>query len=139
MARQISKRPEDNRVEDKRPTRVPLGTGKNILTAPTREGFRRRFFNDEGDRIKRAKAAGYEIVQENVQVGDEDVTPRNTALGAMTEVTAFRDGTKAILMEIPEELAKEDDERKAKEINEGEQAITNKPNEEGYYGSVKIQ
>lgn len=139
MARQISKRPEDNRVEDKRPKRVPLGTGKNVLTAPFREGFRRRFFNDEGDRLKNALLAGYHFVEENVLVGDEDVTPRNTSLGARTEVTVFRDGTKAILMEISEELAREDDERKAREIDEGEQAITNKPNEEGYYGSVKIQ
>lgn len=139
MARSIDKHPTDNRVEDSRPKRVPLGTGKNILTAPTREGFRRRFFNDEQDRIKNALAAGYEIVQENVQVGDADVTPRNTALGARTEVTAFRDGTKAILMELPEELAKEDDARKAAEIDEGEQAIVNAPNKEGHYGSIKFK
>lgn len=138
MEKQTSKRPEDNRIEDKRPERAPLGTGKNVLTAPTRPGYRRRFINDDGDRLKNALAAGYTIVGENAQVGDEDVTPRNTALGARTEVTAFRDGTKAILMEIPEELALEDDERKARIADAEEEAIINKPNEDGYYGSVKI-
>lgn len=132
-------RPEDNRVEDKRPERVPLGTGKNVLTAPQRDGYRRRFINDDGDRLKNALAAGYTFVEENVQVGDEDITPRNTSLGARTEITAFRDGTKAFLMELPEELAKEDDALKAKAVDSAEEAILNKPNEEGFYGEIKLR
>ena len=138
MPRKASKRPEDNRVEDKRVKRVPLGAGKNVLTAPIREGYRRRFINVEGDRVQRALAAGYTVVEENLQVGDADVTPRNTSLGASTEVTAFRDGTKTLLMEIPEDLAKEDDERKAREVDRGEAAIKYKPEEKGYYGKIDL-
>lgn len=130
-------RPEDNRVEDDRELH-PLGEGKNVLTAPERKGYRRRYMNDESDRIHLARKMGYEIVEENLQVGDADVTPRNTAMGLRTEATVFRDGTKAILMEIPEELAVRYDKLKASKVDESEQAIKNKPQEEGHYGNIKI-
>ena len=140
MAR-TRQRPEETRVEAKRPEvvekRVPLGAGKNVLTAPQREGFRRRFLNDEGDRIALAKRAGYQVVEDlGVEVGDEDVTNRNVSLGTGAEVTVNRDGMKAILMELPEEYGKEDDERKAKDIDERERSITDKGKQQGYYGDV---
>ena len=48
--------------------RIPLGS-RNILTAPKRPGFVRRFVNDKGDRITAFKDAGWNPV-ENTPVGD---------------------------------------------------------------------
>jgi len=47
-------------TEKKRQTRkrIPLGT-RNILTAPKKPGFVRRFVNDKGDRIQSFKDAGW--------------------------------------------------------------------------------
>jgi len=139
MARPSRARPEENRVEAKRPERVPLGTGRNVLTAPKREGYRRRFINVVGDRVAQALAAGYQLVEDNnVYVGDKDAASQNVSLGSGAEVSVDRNGMRAVLMEIPEELAREDDERKARDVDERERAITKKGDEKGYYGGVKI-
>ena len=86
--------------------RIPLGT-RNVLTAPKRDGFVRRFVNDKGDRVQRFKDAGYLIVEDNIQVGDPKIG-RPEQLGSNVSVPLSGGNQRAVLMEIPEEHYKED-------------------------------
>ena len=120
-----------------RPVRVPLGT-RNVLTAPQRKGFVRRFVNDEPGRVKQYEEAGYTIVKGDVPVGDPKVgkelqpgSPVSLPVGA---------GTKAVLMEIKEDWYREDQKTKQDKINMSESDMKRKLNTrtEGVYGGVSI-
>lgn len=85
--------------------RVPLRT-RNVLTAPKRPGFVRRFVNNKGDRVLRFKEAGYSLVEEDLQVGDPKIgVPSQLGSGVRPHVGG---GLEAVLMEIPEEYYNED-------------------------------
>ena len=86
--------------------RIPLGT-RNVLTAPKRDGFVRRFVNDKGDRVQRFKDAGYSIVGDDIQVGDPKIG-RPEQLGSSVSVPLSGGNQRAVLMEIPEEYYNED-------------------------------
>jgi len=120
-----------------RPIRVPLGT-RNVLTAPKRKGYVRRFVNDEKDRINQFEEAGYNIVHDDVQVGDPNAG-QETQIGSITN-KAVGAGTRAVLMEIKEEWYQEDQKAKQDRISVGENDMKRKLNEKkaGHYGEVKI-
>jgi len=125
-----------NKKEESR-KRIPLGT-RNVLTAPKRPGFVRRFVNDKKDRIPRFKDAGYSIVEEDVQVGDETIG-RPTQLGS--SVSSQGDGQRKVLMEIPEEIYKEDQKMAQDKITAVEKEInrnSTKPEADGLHGNVQI-
>jgi len=120
-----------------RPVRVPLGT-RNVLTAPKRAGYMRRFVNDEPGRIKQYEEAGYVIVKEDIPVGDPKIgkelqpgSPVNVPVGA---------GTNAVLMEIKEDWHNEDQKTKQDKILMSENDMKRKLNTrtEGVYGGVQI-
>jgi hypothetical protein len=126
---------KNNQSEERK--RIPLGT-RNVLTAPKRPGFVRRFVNDKGDRIQRFKEAGYSIVEETIQVGDPKIgTPEQLGSG----VSSKRDGLKKVLMEIPEKYYKEDFINKQKKIAlteaELKRSSTN-PSADGLHGKVEV-
>ena len=120
-----------------RPIRIPLGT-RNVLTAPKREGYVRRFVNDEKDRVQQFEDAGYTIVHEEVQVGDPKAG-NETQVGSITN-KAVGNGTRAVLMEIKEEWYKEDQKAKQDRISVGENDMKRKLNERkaGHYGEFKV-
>jgi len=124
-------------VEKKRPERVPLGT-RNVLTAPKRPGYVRRFVNDEPGRIQQFEAAGYSVVKEDVQVGDPKAG-KNLKPGSGVSLPVGG-GTDAVLMEIKEEFYKEDQKAKQDRILMSENDMKRKLNTktEGMYGGVKI-
>ena len=118
--------------------RVKLGS-RNILTAPKKAGFVRRFVNDTGDRIQMFKDAGWNTVEDVSQVGDPKLgRPTFIGSGANPHVGS---GQRAVLMELPEEIYKAD-------IAESQAAITKVENEmkrnsktegkDGLSGSVEI-
>ncbi len=121
----------------KRPVRVPLGT-RSVLTAPKREGYERRFVNEDGDRVSDFQAAGYEIVRDKVQVGDPKAG-KATQIGSAVN-PSVGDGKKAVLMEIKEEFYEEDQKRKQDEILVGERDMKRQLNSgaDGTYGGVQI-
>jgi len=100
-----------------RPVRVPLGQ-RNILTAPKRAGYVRRFVNDNGDRIKQFEDAGYKIVREDIEVGDP-AAGKETQLGSVVNPSVGAD-QKAVLMEIKEEWYRADQKAKQDRILTGE-------------------
>lgn len=121
----------------KRPERVPLGT-RNILTAPKRAGYVRRFVNDEPGRIQQFEAAGYTVVKEDVQVGDPKIGKELQPGSAVS--LSVGGGTKAVLMEIKAGWHEEDQKAKQDKIKMAESDMKRKLNTktEGVYGGVEI-
>jgi len=121
----------------KRPVRIPLGT-RNVLTAPPRKGYHRRFINDDGDRVKAFEAAGYEIVREDISVGDHKAG-KDTQVGTVVN-PSVGNGTKAVLMEIKDEYYEEDQLRKHNELKSVENGMRRSQNDRrpGEYGEVAI-
>lgn len=90
--------------------RTPIGT-RSVLRAEQREGYVRRFVNDEPGRIKMFEEAGYQIVTDGSAPSDRNV---GDSLGTGSVVSKHvGGGTRAVLMEIPVEFYEED--MKAKE------------------------
>ncbi len=117
--------------------RVPLGS-RNILTAPKRSGFVRRFVNDKGDRIQAFKDAGWTLVEE-APVGDPKIG-RASTIGSLTNPSVGA-GQRAVLMEIPEKYYQEDYEAAQAKITAVENEIRRKSKTEGrdgLSGEVKI-
>lgn len=96
-----------------RPIRIPLGT-RDILTAPQKRGYVRRFVNDEGNRVEQYENAGYKVVREKVEVGDP-VAGQETQLGSIVNPSVGA-GKKAVLMEIKEEWYEADQKTKQDRI-----------------------
>jgi len=107
--------PTANRTRDlpDRKKRKPFGAPELSLSAPAREGFTRRWFNDnwfaKPGRILRAKEAGYERA--------EGYEPR--VVGPNKTGTAI----KAVLMEIPTEWYDEDQAVKQKKNDRIEEMV----------------
>lgn len=118
----------------RRPQRVPVGT-RNVLTAPKREGYHRRFVNDTDDRIQTFIDAGYEVVKGDVSTGD-DMVGNASKMGSAVSKSVGQ-GTKAVLMEIRQEWYDEDQKAKHNEITASESAMKQKRTE-GQYGEIKI-
>lgn len=126
--------------------RIPVGT-RQRLTAPKRQGYVRRFVNDEGDRIKRFVDAGWSPVTGEtlnydnpgnpVGIGDPRVGKPAQIGGPISEVVD-RTGKKAYLMEIPKEWYDEDMREKMKPLDDFENQMRRKPTTEGHYGKVDI-
>jgi len=118
--------------------RVPLGT-RNVLTAPKKPGFVRRFVNDKGDRIENFKAAGWNVVEEPVQIGDPKLG-RASTLGSLAN-PHVGGGQRAVLMELPEDLYNEDRAASQAQITKVENEIKRKsktPGKDGLDGEISI-
>lgn len=117
--------------------RVPLGS-RNILTAPKRSGFVRRFVNDKGDRVQAFKDAGWTLV-EDTPVGDSKIG-RASSIGSTTN-PSVGGGQRAFLMEIPEKYYQEDYNAAQAKITQVESEIkrnSKSPGKDGLSGEVKI-
>ena len=124
---QMKCRPKDIRKE-----RIPFGTPEQRWAARKEDGFHYRVFNDnwkkEPDRVRRAMAAGYEMV-------DDDKSGMN--------VGTNDDGSeiKGVLMRIPMEWYEEDRGKKARELDKIDEQIHGgkfDKNLTNTYGGVEI-
>jgi hypothetical protein len=118
--------------------RVPLGT-RNVLIAPKRPGFVRRFIKDKGDRIQRCLDASYTFVEGNFPTRDPAVGKANQ-LGSLVNTEAGQ-GEKLYLMEIPEEFYHEDQAKKQMKIKAVEKEIQRNskiPGSDGLHGEIKL-
>ena len=106
-----------------RPERVPLHEQRNKLTVSNRDpNFVYRWVNDSDERIAKFKAAGYEAVTHETQVGDPAVESGQNKTGSV--VTKHVGGkTTAVLMRIPKEWYEEDQRTKQEELNASEAAM----------------
>ena len=132
-----TKQTESNNGEQPR-KRIPLGS-RNILTAPKKSGFVRRFVNDTGDRIQAFKDAGWDAVDDGSPVGDSKIG-RPTNIGSASN-PSVGNNQRAVLMEIPEEIYKADRAESQAKITAVENQIKRNSKGEGkdgLSGSVTI-
>lgn len=118
--------------------RIPLGS-RNVLTAPKKPGFVRRFVNDKGDRIQSFKDAGWLTVDDVTKTGD-DKAGRVTSMGSGAN-PHVGGGQRAVLMEIPEEIYKEDRADSQAKITQVENEIRRNqisPGNDGLEGKISI-
>lgn len=120
---------------DRMTKRVPVSGNRDVLTVNGKEeGFEYRWVLELGNRVEKFKRGGWEIVTHDVSVGDaRAATP--SALGSVVEATSG--DRKLVLMRIPSEYYKEDQDSKEAEIRAMEESMGK--NVDGSYGSVKIE
>lgn len=119
--------------------RVPLGVPRMKLTSGHREGYVRRWIND--DRLQSAEKGGYSYVrlEDAGEVGTFDVSQRNGLGDKVSRVVGrHQNGSPmmAYLMEIKQEWYDEDQRAKQAPIDEQEMAIkrgAGPGNQEGRY------
>lgn len=111
-----------------RKERIPLGSPRQKLSAPTVAGKVRRWVNDSGGRLPMAEQGGYDFVQDNGEkIGDTNIGSGNQDMGSRISriVGTKEDGSplRAYLMEIDEDLYREDQADKAARIKEVDDQI----------------
>ena len=129
--------PESKPDTPKPRKRVPLGR-RNILNYPKRPGYERRVVNDLDDRVLTFQQAGWEPVKQ------EDLIDQDARIGAsrmgLTARKPVGGGVHGVLMEIPEEWYKEDQQAKQGEIKRLEDDMRrNRGGVDGAYGSIDIK
>lgn len=114
--------------------RIPVSGNRDVLTVDGKEeGFQYRWVLDLGNRVEKFKRGGWEVVTHDVLVGDaRAATP--SALGTVTQATSG--DRKLILMRIPSEYYKEDQDSKESNIKALEESMGK--NVDGAYGSIRI-
>ncbi len=104
-----------------RPKRVPIGS-RNILTTDQKEGFKRRWVNDDPGRVQMFEEAGYKIVNDPTKVGDRRVGDASNQGSSVTR-KSVGGGQFSVLMEIPEEFYREDQEAKEQHLKNQERSL----------------
>lgn len=123
-------------VASARPRRSPL-VGRNRLAVRNQKpGFVYRIVNDMDDNVVRRQEQGYEVAtaEEIGPVGDKRVD-NITSPGSAAQISVGQ-GTKAVVMRIPEDWYKEDQAAKQAEIDALEQTMK-KDNSD--YGDISIR
>jgi len=116
--------------------RIPVSGNRDILTVDGKEqGFVYRWVLDLGNRIEKFKRGGWEVVTHDVVVGDARVA-EPSKLGSVV-VAASGGDRKLILMRIPEEYYKEDQDSKEAELRALEESMGK--NVEGKYGEITLE
>lgn len=124
-----------------RPKRVPISGTRDLLTVEGKDpSFHYHWFSDKnetGQRIHRAKMAGYTFVtSEEVSVGDSAVF-KSANVGSIIRIPDGRSGNYLYLMKLPIEWREEDLADRAKRNTETE-TIMSRSRDDGQYGELKI-
>lgn len=125
--------------------RIPIGR-RNVMTAPKRKGYVRRWVNDQPGRINMFEQAGWQKVTNRTLNADNPDNPEGIGdpragvpeqMGDGVTIEAGQ-GMKAVLMEIPKEWYDEAQEEKVKAIKVQEEHLISRTNKEGHYGNISI-
>lgn len=130
----MARQPNSPTEASARPRRSPL-SGRNRLEIKNKEpGYRYRIVNDVDDRVELLQERGYEI-DSNARVGavGSKRVDNPTAPGSASYISVGQ-GTKAVVMRIREEYAREDDAVKAQVVDDTEQTLK-RPKAD--YGSIQ--
>jgi len=115
------------RTESRRERRVPLGAPRLKLAVPDRNGYKRRWVNDDGGRLQEAQDGGYQFVTDSTLHVGHDVENGNSDMGSrVSRIVGKTDGgepLRAFLMEIKQEWYDEDQAEKQKKVDEIDEAI----------------
>ena len=102
----LSTKKENSHTPERERIKKALLQGGNVLTAPEREGFIRRWINDKGGgmHLQNKQALGWEFVCGDPEIDADGHVGRATQQGsAISRIVDDAAGTKSYLMEIPEE------------------------------------
>ena len=92
--------PEPSAAPVKRRRRASVGGHALKLSAPSRTGHERRWFNDDGNRIAAAEELGYDFVHDP----DAQSTDVGSRISRLVGTKANGEPLRAYLMETPDEL-----------------------------------
>lgn len=100
------------------------------------EGYYYHVVNDKNGGLEKMKRRGYEVVQQDGKIVMGDSNPEE--VGSLIQATCDKEeGTKAVLMRIPQEFKDEDDKYRQSKVDKTEEALYKKEeSEEGRYGSI---
>ena len=120
--------------------RIPIGT-RNVLTFQKKDldpNYVYRVVNDQGDRIRMFRDAGWEVVEKRggMEIGDPDVGA-SSQLGSLVMKSVGQDQI-GYLMKIKKEYYDEDQEAKADKVRQMESDLRLEEKKPGRYGGVKI-
>ena len=132
----IGRKSEMDRTPE-RAKRVPISGSRNVLTVEGQDNdFVYRWVNDKDGRIDRFKAAYYELVKDDVKVGDKTVDSASGNNGNVSKDVG--NGITAYLMRIKKEWFLEDQAAKQVEVDRSEESMKRELNKQGdgSYGGV---
>ena len=133
MSEQLNAR-RKNRIEN---SRIPLHEQRDNMSVFDRDpNYHYRWVNDvdQGQRVMRFQKAGYEVVQDKVQVGDAAVEQDLNKTSSVNE-KYVGGNMKAVLMRIPKDWFEEDQAAKAAKVDALE--ATMRQENLGKYGEIR--
>ena len=103
------------------------------------EGYSYYVENDKNGNVEELQRRGYEVVEHNGQVSMGDANSKE--VGSRVETTVdSKDGTKGVLMRIPQEFKDEDDAFRQSQIDKTEeQMFRQAEGEKGRYGKIEVK
>lgn len=128
--------------ETRKRLRVGAGQKRDILSIPARDdGYRYRVVNDTGSRIENLKERGYDMVEDDIELGTSHVDGNSAYAGIVSRQVGK--GVTAYLMRQKDEYFAEDKSDKARLVDETEESMMRKKvnsheSTDGTYGEVKI-
>ena len=125
-------------VASARPTRTPISQRNRLAIKNKEDGFIYRIVNDVDDRVELMQGQGYELCT-NEQVGaiGNKRVDNTTSLGSTAHFSVGQ-GTKAVVMRIPDTWYKEDQENKQKEIDSVEASMKADARKAADFGKLSI-
>lgn len=125
-------------VASARPQRAPLGKRDRLSIKNKEEGFVYRIVNDVDDRVEQLKGVGYEIctVEQVGAIGNRRVD-NASSLGSAAHFSVGQ-GTKAVVMRIPQEWYQEDQRTKQTEIDAVEATMKSDARRASDYGKLEV-
>jgi hypothetical protein len=121
-----------------RRTRSPIDGRRNILTVKgLAPGMVGRWVDNTPERVEELLDRGYEVVRENVEVGDMAIESGAKMGSVVTKRTGG--GKESILMQIPEEWYNADQKEKQKVVDSREAAMRQGDKAQNFYGKVEVQ
>ena len=131
---------KQTRTLKERPSRVPAGGHRNILTVQNKDpNYEYRWVNDDkyGQRLQRFRDGGWEIVEdENVKVGEKTVDQGTKLSTANSRYVGG--GVTAVLMRIPKEWYDADQKAKWDDLD-AKEASMKQGSGVSDYGKISIQ
>lgn len=123
----------------KRPNRIPVSGKRDILTVEGKDpNYKYTWVNDTNGMVQRFKQGGYEVVEHEVIVGQNQADHSNPTSKAVSMNVG--QGVTAYLMRIPKEWHDEDMKDKHNRIDRSEADLKRTLNsgKDGTYGKVTI-
>jgi len=124
-------------VASARPQRAPLGKRDRLAIKNKEDGFTYRIVNDVDDRVEQLMERGYEVCsKEQVGAIGNKRVDNTSSVGSAAHFSVGQ-GTKAVVMRVPEDWYKEDQRAKQAEIDALEATMKRDARNATDYGTLE--